>query len=309
MYSFLLDETPTPPKRTWRESDSTERVLSESSDSDESSKTETQSASDVASRSANIVHQLRLVATRVENAIAVKASLAEFGDAILKYKDLLLENMEIGVTNGSKKSQENVERVVDIVENHWLVQPNRLERWIGFKEAEFLVFEWMTQAECVTFLADDNHLNKEELVSLGNELAIVLFIPSLDEWSCQITEELKNVDPFTRASQLPMEDHEPWHLNEETQKIVFDQICQLNRQAKSDISEQWTFFIAFENNGGNCGHFTIYKGENAVKSNLRDLPVSLDELKNQLTTITSPEVVPFQKYDPGVIVPDDFNLL
>ena len=79
--------------------------------------------SDVANRSANIVHHLRLViASRVDNAIAGNKSLRQFGDAILKNKDLFLENMEIGVTNGSKKSQEGVERVVDIAQNHWLVQ-------------------------------------------------------------------------------------------------------------------------------------------------------------------------------------------
>ena len=295
--NFLLDENQI---RVERDS-STNRVLSESYDSDES----TDSSLDASQceqqfvRSAHIVHQLKLVATRVENAIAGNASLRQFGDAIIKYKDLFLENMEMSLTNAIKKSRQDVERVVSIAENHWLVTPNRLERWIGFKMAELVMFEWMTQVEGVTFLANENHL-KEELASLGNEFAIVLFIPSLDEWSSQITEELKNVDPFTTPSQLPMEDHEPWHLNEETQKPVFDQICQLTGHVKSDTSEQWKLFISFEDNGGSCGHFSIYKGENVVKSNLKDLPISLDELK------AAPEIAPSQQGEPGCIVPDDF---
>ena len=262
-------------------------------------------AIDLSNRSANIVHQMRMVATKVENAIAGNDSLRQFGDAILKYKDLFLENMKKCVTNFSKNSQENVELIVSIAENHWLVQPNRLERWIGFKEAELVMFEWMTQVEGVTSLENENQL-KEKLSSLVNEFAIVLFIPSLDQWSRKITEELKNADPFTTPSQLPLEDPEPWHLNEETRKSAFDKICILAQHAKSDTSEQWKFFIAFEDKVESCGHFSIYKREIVMKSNLKELPVSLDELKAQPTAVTAPEIVPSQQGEPGCIVPDDF---
>ena len=306
---MLLDENPTPTKRSRLGSDcSTEFGLSKSSLSCLSttsevgpSKFENQSA--IEDRSSNIVHQLWLVATRLEKAIAGKASLREFGDSILMYANLFLENMEISVSNASKKSQQDVDRVISIAENHWLVQPNRLERWIKFKEAELVMFEWMTQVEDVTFLEDENHL-KEELAGLQNQSAIVLSIPSLDEWSRKIMEELKNVDPFTTASELPKKDTEPWHLNEETHKPIFDQICQLTLRAKSNTSGQWKLFLSFEDNGGSCGHFSVYQGENVVKSNLKDLPISLDELKIQPTTFPTSEIVPDENTLYEIEIPD-----
>ena len=266
---------------------STENVFSKSYDLEESTNSLTSSSTpksgkqsvniDLSIDSSNIVHHLGLVAARVENAIDGNDSLRQFGDVILQYKNLFLESMEINVTNASKKSRQDVERVIGIAENHWLVQPNRLEIWITFKEAELLMFEWLAEIDGVTFLEDENHL-KRELASLKNQSGIVLFIPSLDEWSSRIMEELKIVDPFTTPSQLPMKDPQPWHVNEETQKLVFDQICQLTLHAKTNTSEQWKFFLAFVDNGGSCGHFSLYQRENVVKSNLKDLPVSLDEL-------------------------------
>ena len=222
---------------------------------------------------ANIVHLLRLVATRVEKAIAGKASLREFGDAILMYADLFLENVEISVSNAIKKSQEDVDRIIGIAENHWLVQPNRLERWIGFKEAELVMFEWMTLVEGVTLLADENQL-KKELAQLGNGFSIFFFIPSLSEWSSQIAEELKNVDPFTTASQLPMEDPVPWHLNEEGSKF-FDNIMKLSRYQMRNQLEQLKCYIAFEDDNNFAGHFTIYKGKKVVERNRVNLPIGL----------------------------------
>ena len=223
---------------------------------------------------ANIVHLLRLVATRVEKAIAGKASLREFGDAILMYADLFLENVEISVSNAIKKSQEDVDRIIGIAENHWLVQPNRLERWIGFKEAELVMFEWMTLVEGVTLLADENQL-KKELAQLGNGFSIFFFIPSLSEWSSQIAEELKNVDPFTTASQLSMEDDPvPWHLNEEGSKF-FDNIMKLSRYQMRNQLEQLKCYIAFEDDNNFAGHFTIYKGKKVVERNRVNLPIGL----------------------------------
>ena len=222
----------------------------------------------ITDRPSNIIDHLGLVTSRVENAIAGNASLRQFGDAILEYKDILLESMEISLTNASKKSRQDVERVIGIAENHWLVQPNRLEIWIKFKTAELVMFGLMSQVDGVTFLANENHLN-EEMASLKN--AIVLFIPSLDEWSIKIMKEFENLDPFTTASDLPMEDPEPWHLNEERQNHVFQQVCQLIQHSRSDTSEQWKCFIAFEDNGGNCGHFSIYKGKQVLKRNLKNL--------------------------------------
>ena len=266
---------------------STENVFSKSDDLEESTNSLTSSSTpksgkqsvniDLSIDSSNIVHHLGLVAARVENAIDGNDSLRQFGDVILQYKNLFLESMENNVTNASKKSRQDVERVIGIAVNHWLVQPNRLEIWITFKEAELLMFEWLAEIDGVTFLEDENHL-KRELASLKNQSGIVLFIPSLDEWSSRIMEELKIVDPFTTPSQLPMKDPQPWHVNEETQKLVFDQICQLTLHAKTNTSEQWKFFLAFVDNGGSCGHFSLYQRENVVKSNLKDLPVSLDEL-------------------------------
>ena len=266
---------------------STENVFSKSYDLEESTNSLTSSSTpksgkqsvniDLSIDSSNIVHHLGLVAARVENAIDGNDSLRQFGDVILQYKNLFLESMENNVTNASKKSRQDVERVIGIAENHWLVQPNRLEIWITFKEAELVMFEWLAEIDGVTFLEDENHL-KRELASLKNQSGIVLFIPSLDEWSSRIMEELKIVDPFTTPSQLPMKDPQPWHVNEETQKLVFDQICQLTLHAKTNTSEQWKFFLAFVDNGGSCGHFSLYQRENVVKSNLKDLPVSLDEL-------------------------------
>ena len=282
--NFLLDENPI---RVERDS-STNRVLSESYDSDES----TDSSLDASQceqqfvRSAHIVHQLKLVATRVDNAIAGNDSLRQFGDAIIKYKDLFLENMEMSLTNAIKKSRQDVERVVSIAENHWLVTPNRLERWIGFKMAELVMFEWMTQVEGVTFLANENQL-KEELASLGDEFAIVLFIPSLDEWSSQITEELKNVDPFTTPSQLPMEDPAPWHLNNERRKSIVDRFMELALFQMSNPLERLKCYIAFQDGHNFGGHFTIYKGGKIVKSNLKDLP---DTFPMQPTTSSDPKI-------------------
>ena len=260
-----------------------------SSASSSTSKPEKQFAFD---RSSNIVHHLGLVATRMDNAIAGNDSLRPFGDAIIKYKDQFLENMKKSFTIVNKKRQQDAERVVRIAENHWLVQPNRLERWIEFKKAELFMFEFISRVEGVTFLPDDVHL-KKELASLGNEFAIVLFIPSLDEWSSQITEELKNGNPFTTPSQLPMEDPEPWQLDNERRKSIVDNIMALSRYKMSKKMERVKCYIAFENKNNFGGHFSIYKGDEVVGKNLKNIPNT--PLLMQPTISSVLKIIPFSK--------------
>ena len=242
-------------------------------------------------RSSNIVHHLGLVATRMDNAIAGNDSLRPFGDAIIKYKDQFLENMKKSFTIVNKKRQQDAERVVRIAENHWLVERNRLERWIEFKKAELFMFEFISRVEGVTFLPDDVHL-KKELASLGDEFAIVLFIPSLDQWSRKITEELKNANPFTTLSQLPLEDPEPWYLNERRKSIV-DNIMTLSRYKMSKKMERVKCYIAFENKNNFGGHFSIYKGDEVVGKNLKNIPNT--PLLMQPTTSSVPKIITFSK--------------
>ena len=249
---------------------------------------EIQFATQLMARCINMVHLLGLVESRLEEAIGDMECihLRRFGDAIIEYKDLFLENFKKRATNAKEKCYQELELVVQVAENHWLVQPDRLERWIAFRQSElemsFRLFEWITKGEGFVYLTNENHL-KEEVASLGNEFAIVLSIPSPDEWSDNVAEEMKNTDPFSTPSQFPMEDVDPWPFRKEERKLIYGRVRDFSKYMKANKSEEMKYYVMFEDSS-RCsgGHFNIYQREKMMKSNLKNLPIQIPSATSDL---------------------------
>ncbi len=236
-------------------------------------------------RCPNIVQQLDLVASRVENAIADKNdnSLRKFGDAVLQYRIHFMKSLKDSAKIAIRNSQKEIERVVSVAEKHWLITPNILERWIGFKQAESSMMDYLSQVEGVTFLTDDNQL-KRELASLDQKFALVLFVPVMDEWSTDVMKVLMDyVNPFTAASEADLWNQScdvPWYLDENRRELILDKVCGFSRHVMPNQSEQRKFYIAIGGSGGDLsGHFSIYQGETIVTRQLKDLPRPPDGLR------------------------------
>ena len=119
--------------------------------------------------------------------------LFKFIDALEKYQEILKSNLKKSVVNSRVSSSEDeLERVVTIAENHLLFKPCKLKRWLFYEEAEWeMVKKIMANLDGVSLVLAGRK-EFESSLSSNKRDAVVLCIPPINEWTYEMLDVVEN---------------------------------------------------------------------------------------------------------------------
>ncbi len=262
---------------------------------------------DLFARCTSILDELDHVGVKVDairkiNKKFSRNSLSKFGDALTKYKALVMESLKKAVVKARGTVDDDdseIEKIANIVENHPHFKPSQLQLWLSFKEAELEMAAKMAGVTDILFLADKQQLEKELTETFEKKFAIVLNVPALDEKTEAILEVMRNyVEDYNKL--VPVDDDDvdmdeddqvdedklPWHIAPRKKKQVMDKIREFaSHVEKNNHLDKKVHFIITPAEAGkrNC-RYSIYENGNLLKENLSELPVPPTNLKIHLVS-------------------------
>ena len=214
------------------------------------------------------------------------ASVLQFITALNKYKELWRESLKMAIIKARaspEKDDDEVERAVDIAENHPLFKPSRLEQWITFKQSEIEMAIKMVNLNGIVYLASKDQLEKRLDDSSSPKYALVLNFPPLDKRTNRIVDAMANyVDNTNLAIDKDDDDDDlyegieglPWHTVQHKRKKVKAKIREfIDYVAKNKhLEDQVQFFITPDESGKKGCNYSIYENGNLLTDSGR-LPV------------------------------------
>ena len=213
-----------------------------------------------------------------------------------KYKELVKKSLKNAVIKARENGdEEEIEKVANIIETHPLFKPNRLERWLRYKQAESEIVGKITGASStITFFAYTKTLVKDLDKNFDKKYALVHWssVPPLDEKTNEILAAMKDYVDITKLSSVERDDDDetdededeeendddekvPWHMIQRKRKQLLAKIRELTDHVEKNkhLTDQVPFCITFEEAGQGIGcRYSVYKADNLLKGNLGRLP-------------------------------------
>ena len=218
-----------------------------------------------------------------------RASLRSFVEAIDKFKHLLKKGLKTNLVKARETGDEDeIKKIVDIVEKHPLFKPSGLNRWLEYKKAELEMAEKFKKTKGITILASKKEMGKELGNSFDMRFALVMWIPPLDGKTKEILEAMTvYVESYTKlvkeTTHKEDEDEKPWHMDGRKCKQIQDKIRQFSDYVNKNkqLEDQVNFFAAFGDKF-EC-RYSVYEGDQVLKDNLEQLPGPPNNLRIQQT--------------------------
>ncbi|KAI9550834.1 hypothetical protein GHT06_005415 [Daphnia sinensis] len=247
------------------------------------------------------LHQMtiRLDTLRRAHKKANRTSLKKFGDAISKYKEMIKTSLKNGVVKARHvdSNDQEIERIVNIIENQPLFKPNRLERFINFKKAESEMIERMSGVTGIAYVNNEKQLENSLSDSFTIKYSMVLNVPPLDEKTNEILEAMNEYVQYTKLVAADNqdedsdeenfdEDNQPWHMMPRKRIFVLEKIREFaNHVEKNKHVLKETQFMIMPGDENKCS-YSIYADGVLLKGNLSQLPSAPTGLKLQLILIS-----------------------
>ena len=216
-----------------------------------------------------------------------KRSLLQFVDAIHKFQNLLKESLKFAVAKAREtdESDDNeVSRIVDIVETLSFFKPAGLKRWLDCKKAELKMADKIKKTKGITFFVSKMELINNKLKSSPDEkYALVMWIPALDGMTNKIANEMTSyvenktkLVPASFGKSTEDEGALPWYMDDRERKMINENIRKfvdyVTKIETTGISKVY-FFIASDESGNKFGcHYSVYRDDSVLKENLKQLP-------------------------------------
>ncbi|XP_046463234.1 uncharacterized protein LOC124209332 [Daphnia pulex] len=260
---------------------------------------------DLMARCSTILDELdqvgvKLEAIRKNNKKVSRPSLRQFGDAVIKYKELAkksLKNAVVKARGSVDEDDREIEKIADIIENHPLFKPSKLRLWLAYKEAESEMAGKLAGVPGIIFIVDRKQLDKDLADSFGMKYALVLTVPPLDEKTKDILEEMKDyVEDYTKLvavdDDIDMEEGDedkddlPWHMALRKKKQVMDRIREFASHVEKNkhLDQKVRFVITPAEPGKASCRYSVYEDGNLLKENLSELPTPPTGLRIQLAS-------------------------
>ncbi|KAI9550852.1 hypothetical protein GHT06_004662 [Daphnia sinensis] len=241
---------------------------------------------------------IRLDTLRRAHKKANRTSLKKFGDAISKYKEMIKTSLKNGVVKARHvdSNDQEIERIVNIIENQPLFKPNRLERFINFKKAESEMIERMSGVTGIAYVNNEKQLENSLSDSFTIKYSMVLNVPPLDEKTNEILEAMNEYVQYTKLVAADNqdedsdeedfdEDNQPWHMIPRKRKLILEKIREFaNHVEKNKHVLKETQFMIMPGDENKCS-YSIYADGVLLKGNLSQLPSAPTGLKLQLISI------------------------
>uniref|UniRef100_A0A0P4ZP94 Uncharacterized protein n=1 Tax=Daphnia magna TaxID=35525 RepID=A0A0P4ZP94_9CRUS len=230
------------------------------------------------------------VAFRDINKKADNVSFRQFEETITKYKELMQKSLKNELTKARKTGRQyEIEKVINIAENHPIFNPSRLQLWLQYQQAECKMYDKISSITNIVCLSSKKQLEMELQNSFDAEYTLVLSVPLLDERMDGILEAMKNYvasklvnmkeDPNADANRSVEADCEGsddlGHGIQRKQKYVLAKI-----QAFTDYVEKnkhleniVQFFIVLRQSVVEFGcRYSVYETGRLLRDNLNQLP-------------------------------------
>ena len=153
---------------------------------------------DLVSRCYRVIEKLNRIRFKVdvllsEVKLVHRPRLRRFADAIVKYQEVFKKNLKDAVVEARKSNDmEQLEKIVQVSENHLLFRPSRLKRWLYYEEAEIEMTEkFVNGTERINFVADAD-VNFDPKPVQDKKYALLLCVPSLNEMKVTFIDNMEN---------------------------------------------------------------------------------------------------------------------
>ncbi|XP_057377823.1 uncharacterized protein LOC130699592 [Daphnia carinata] len=219
-------------------------------------------------------------AIRVLNKRADKSSLLQFEEAVAQYKDVVQKSLKHGIKTARETGQQNeIERIINIAENHSIFSPRRLEEWLEYQQAEHEMYDKisnMTNIVCVS----SNKLEMELKNLIDTNYALVLSVPLLNKRMNSTLAAMKN---YVDSEFEPIKDSNAdadcegsvGNNIQRKQKHVFAKVCEFTEHVEKNkhLGNTVEFFIVFGQSAVEfrC-RYSVYEKERLLSGNLNQLP-------------------------------------
>uniref|UniRef100_A0A0P4ZR65 Fibronectin type-III domain-containing protein n=1 Tax=Daphnia magna TaxID=35525 RepID=A0A0P4ZR65_9CRUS len=229
-------------------------------------------------------------AIRSVNKNADKVSFRQFEEAIAKYKELVQKSLKNGITKARETGQQDeIERVINIGENHPIFNPSRLEQWLQYQQAECEMYEKISSITDIVCLSSKKQLEMELQNSFDAKYTLVLSVPLLDERMNGILEAMKNYvdsklvymkeDPNADTNRSVEADCEGsddlGHGIQRKQKHVLAKIREFTDHVEKNkhLENIVQFFIVFRQSVVEFGcRYSVYETGRLLTDNFNQLP-------------------------------------
>ena len=243
---------------------------------------------DFVNRSAHLLADLRQIVVKAKDVYAFvnkessSCTIPEFIDVISNYQQLMQLIWRNSVVKA--RSQESFYGPeINKFENHPIFKLSYLKQWLMWKEEELKMKELIiSRSGNLTRIGIENLSEQLEnfLSSSAKKYCLVLFVPSLGEWTDKILVAMKKCldDPnlaYWSSDIFNTKYERPWSFESHNRKLVLDWIFKFSNYVKKnrEIASQVEFVITFGGKQFDCS-FSIYETGKLLKGNLRQLPVA-----------------------------------
>ena len=227
-----------------------------------------------------------------------RTTLRQFAETIINFQHIFKKDLKIAVIKARENAygdDDEIKKIVDVVEKHPLFKPKRLKRWLEYKIAELDMAEKIGNIKGITVFSSKKEVKRGIRNSYeNNKYTLVMWIPPLDGKTKEILKAMTDyVESCTKLvasffgnglKDNRHEDEEPWHMDDRKQKFVNSKIRQYADYVSKNkcIENQIQYFLASGEIGIRLGcRYSVYKNERALKEDMEELPCPPTNLRIQ----------------------------
>ena len=244
-----------------------------------------------------------------------RTTLREFVEAIANFQNIFKKDLKIAIVKARETADsddDEIKKIVEVVEREPLFKPKKLERWLQYKKNELEMAENVGKIKGITIFNNRKEVNRELRNSYDSKYTLVMWIPPLDGKTKEILEAMTNyVGNYSKLVASPSgkgtkdfgnDDEEPWHMNDRKQRFVNGEIRQYANYVDTNLSEKVQFFLASGEIGSKFGcRYSVYKNDTALKEDMDEfIPGPPTNLRIQPASKTS-------KKSPSICVVWDYE--
>lgn len=216
--------------------------------------------------------------------------LREFEKAVDGFQDLFRKSLKTAVVEARKSNYssqwfQKVERVVDILQDHNLFSPVKLERqWLAFKMEELKIAKRMASVKEVVFMPNINQILEEiaKLSFVPKKYVLVLIVPCVSGWTSGYVYAMNGYLRSNQTLIMTCNDYDyydnelPWFIRiDENRKVLAEIELLFSRVAENkDLAKQVQLYITFGNRGdpSRCRYSVYDEAGHLLKDDLDTFP-------------------------------------
>ena len=216
----------------------------------------------------------------------IRTALRPFIEAIDNFQVLLKKELKTAVVKAresdeAEEGDEELEKIVDVVEKHPLFKLSVLKRWLEYKKAESEILEKLSKTKGIALFGSQTLLTNE-LADSEKKYTLVLSVASVDQQTKDILIKMKECVKSNqifagRPSDEDSEEDEiengkdlPWHMDRRKRKQVLDKIREFADYVENNkhLEDKVSFWMVIGDVSKGLCRYSVYESDNVLKENI-----------------------------------------